>query len=294
MPQTPGIPHLIVSAGPLGLFILLFIAALGIGAPIPATALLLTVGALSHAPGGPSFPALAIAGILGACGGHLGDYWVGRLGGEFVNRWLARLRQGATLDSTLQWVLRLRGGRAALVFVSRILLTPIASPISLLAGMTRMPFASYLGIEAAGEAIYVLGNLALGRALGPGLLRGGLALPLFWLAIALLTLLPVGLMRLAARLARGPQRSWLVEAEKAPVGGLVPADHHRATCGEEDANSRFGSPSVPEMRHAMTVRRGTATDGPRTGGTRTIIARRARALAHVTSVKARAGDVRDG
>jgi membrane protein DedA with SNARE-associated domain len=213
MHQTDAIHHLLATAGAPGVFVVCFIAALGIGAPIPITALLLTLGALSGSAGAPNLPPLAFAGVLGAVGGHLVDYWVGRmssqigsrLGGRLEEnagaRWLSRALSRASGDTRLRALLRPRGGAALVIFLSRFLLTPIASPISLLAGMMRQRFGLYLALEVAGEVIYVLGNLALGRAFGARLLAGGGAkLLLFWLGVTVLTLLPLALMRLASRL----------------------------------------------------------------------------------------------
>ena len=76
---------------------------------------------------------------------------------------------------------------------------PVASPVSLLAGVTRMPFGRYLALEALGEAIYVLGNLALGRIFGPRLLEHGNLLFVAWGLVALATLVPVVLAWLVAR-----------------------------------------------------------------------------------------------
>lgn len=189
--------QLIATYGYLGLFAAVFVAAVGIGAPIPVTALLLTVGALSASRGGPSVAALSLAGIAGATGGHMVDYWFGRLGNRLARSWLARAQRRPGVHSVLERVLRLRGGRALLLFVSRFVLTPIASPVSMLAGVTRLGFGVCLGLEVCGTAIYVLGNLTLGRIFGATLLAQGGALPAFWVVVAVATLAPVALIRLA-------------------------------------------------------------------------------------------------
>lgn len=201
MPTAQSILHLTATYGYPGLCVAVFVGALGIGVPIPVTVLLLTLGALSGVVGGPGFVLLTVAGVAGAVGGHTVDYWGGRLGRDLVERHRRRprTRRSTRLSGLLHEAMRARGWRAALIFVSRFLLTSIASPVSMLAGVTRMGFGYYLGLEALGEAIYVVGNLALGRAFGPGLLTHGGVLPLFWIGATLLTLLPLVLLRVALR-----------------------------------------------------------------------------------------------
>lgn len=202
MPNAHAILNLIGTYGYPGLFAAVFVGALGIGIPVPVTVLLLTLGALSGSHGGPSFVPLALAGIAGAVGGHNVDYWCGRLGNRLLNRRLARGRRSGAVSDVIQAMSRLRGGRAIGVFISRFLLTSIASPVSLLAGATRMGFGGYMILEVTGEAIYVVGNLALGRAFGTTLLSSNGALPVFWLVVTVATLLPLVLIRLAMRMAR--------------------------------------------------------------------------------------------
>jgi membrane protein DedA with SNARE-associated domain len=193
-----GVLHLVMAYGYLGLFAATFVAALGIGVPIPLTALLLTLGAYSAAPHSPSFAALAAAGLAGVTGGHLVVYGVGRLGGRHLAGHLARFERQSRMRRVVQAISHLRGGRPLLVFLSRFLLTSIASPVSLFAGVTRMPFAAYLALEVAGESLYVLGNLGIGRAFGAHLTARGDGLLLVWVAVAVATLLPLVLLRLVA------------------------------------------------------------------------------------------------
>jgi membrane-associated protein len=208
--------QLMATYGYPGLLALMFVAALGIAAPIPVTLLLVTLGSLSSWPGGPSLPLLAVAAVAGATCGHSTDYWCGRLGTRLVSRWLARAQRAPAVGGLLDAAIRLRGGRALLVFLSRFLLSPIASPVSLFAGATRMRFALYLCLEALGSAVYVLSDLLLGRAFGSGLLAHGAALPAFWLAVAALTMLPLALLRLANRLL-GQARPSAPTAPTAPT-----------------------------------------------------------------------------
>lgn len=198
MPNAPELFHYLGIYGPLGLLVAVFVAALGIGAPIPVTAVLLTLGTLSASPDGPSYMALALAGIAGITAGHTADYWIGRLGSHAIGGWMARRYQRSTGHIWMRNAMRMRGGQTLLTFLSRFLLTPLASLISLLAGVTRMQPGRYIALEVSGTAIYVLGNLTLGRALGPHLLAQGGTMPIFWMSVGVLTLLPLALVRLTA------------------------------------------------------------------------------------------------
>ncbi len=197
MSSAHSVLHLIATYGYPGLLVAAFVAALGVGVPIPLTLLLLTLGALSGSHGGPGFAALAVASIAGVTGGHTMDYWLGRLGNRLATRWLARTQPGSSVSGLLQRTARLRGGRAILTFASRFLLTSIASPVSVFAGATRMSAGLYLGLEALGTSIYALGILTLGRVFGSSLLTHGHMIPTFWVVAVLATLVPLALVGLA-------------------------------------------------------------------------------------------------
>jgi membrane-associated protein len=217
MPDATSTLHLVATYGYPALIALAFLAALGIGAPIPLRLLLLALGALSASPGGPNVLLLALCSILGAAAGHSGDYWAGRLGGAALGRRLARLigRRGQT--ALERHAALVRGGSESAVLLSRILLTPIASPISLLAGAADMRFPTFLALELLGDAVYIPGNLALGRIFGAGLLEHGGEVPAFWIVVALATVLPFLLMRYLPGYAR--RRAASTPAESASATG---------------------------------------------------------------------------
>jgi membrane-associated protein len=220
MPDATSTLHLVATYGYPALIALMVLAALGVGVPIPVRVLLLALGALSASPGGPNLLLLALSGIFGAAAGHSGDYWAGHLGGAAIGRRLARLvgtRGQAALERHAALV---RGGSESSVLLSRTLLTPIASPISLLAGATGMRFATFLMLELVGDAIYVPGNLILGRIFGAGLLERGGAVPAFWIVVALATVLPFLLMRYLPTYRR--RRGAPPSAENIPSGAELP------------------------------------------------------------------------
>jgi membrane protein DedA with SNARE-associated domain len=198
MPYVHAVLHLLATVGYPGLAIVLFVAALGIGAPIPVTALLLVTGALSGSPGGPRMIPIAVLAVLAIVCGHSADYAGGRLGNHLLAPRLSRTLD--RLGSVRQFMASSHsaGLQALLLLLSRFLLTPLASPVSLLAGIIRVPIGLYLGLEALGTVIYVGGNLLLGHLFGPSAFGGG-GLLLFWLVVVALTVLPVALLRLTPR-----------------------------------------------------------------------------------------------
>jgi membrane protein DedA with SNARE-associated domain len=85
-----------------------------------------------------------------------------------------------------------------LIFSTRCLLTPLAGPVSLLSGAARIGMPRYLVWEFAGTALYFCGYLALGRLLGPTLLRDTGRLALFYGIVAVVIALPSLLLWLRA------------------------------------------------------------------------------------------------
>jgi membrane protein DedA with SNARE-associated domain len=190
---------LIATYGYPSLLVMLFVAALGIGAPIPVTLLLLTMGALSNAAGGPDFFLLALVCIPGLVAGHSVNFVSGRVGNRLLERWITKAMARVGAQDLFESAVRLRGGRALVVFLTRFLLTPIACPIGFLAGVTRMETRNYLAVEIPGTMIYVLGNLILGRLFGKDLLKEGGISPIFWIVVAVAVILPIVLVRYAPR-----------------------------------------------------------------------------------------------
>ncbi len=187
-----GLVHLITSSGYPALAVLaalLLVAAVGVPLPIPITSTLIVLGALTARPDGPNFLALTLVATLAASAGHGGDYWLGRAGSPRVDRWRRRLERRPRLGATLVRVERGLAQHASLVIlVTRCLLTPLGSPVSLLAGAARIAFPLYLALELAGTALYCGGYLTLGRLLGVALAGTPLTLVLFALFFGIITL----------------------------------------------------------------------------------------------------------
>lgn len=158
-----GLPHLVTLYGyPVLIGAALISAA---GTPLPLTSLLLALGALSVARGGPDFTLLLIFGTLGCIAGDLVDYGAGWFGGAPLLAWITRRRRlpGANLEHARD-LLQRHGGPA--IFVTRFAFTAVASPISVLVGASRLKPLAFLAWDAAGEMLYVLGAILLGRIVG--------------------------------------------------------------------------------------------------------------------------------
>lgn len=195
--DATGLIHLFDSYGYLALAALLLLAATGVPLPVPITATLIMLGALTARPDGPSFLALAVVATPAAATGHSLNYWLGRSSIPVLERWRQRLERrvhrGALLARLEKGFVRNAG---LVILITRCLLTPLASPVSLLAGAAHIAFPIYLVLELAGTSLYVCGYLTLGRLLGPTLARSPLTLAIFYGILALLIALPSLLRRL--------------------------------------------------------------------------------------------------
>jgi membrane protein DedA with SNARE-associated domain len=148
----------LASYGAIAVFISVLLAAVGV--PLPVSFLLIAAGSFIEA-GELDFWPIIIAATVGACiGDHLG-YLIGRYGGRaFVGRLGARLGAQAAIAqaeaTSVRW-----GGVA--VFFSRWLVTAIGPYINLLSGVSRGGLLAFTPAVIAGELIWVLGYVYLGR-----------------------------------------------------------------------------------------------------------------------------------
>lgn len=147
----------IINYGAPSLGVVVFLAALGI--PFPATAIMIAVGAFGregflpwHTTG---LVALTCV-ILGDCLGYgLGYYVRGPVLRRFGDseRWIKA-------ESFFQQ----RGGLS--IFLTRFLVTGIASPVNIIAGTSNISFRTFLIYDLAGESIWVVGYGGLGYLFG--------------------------------------------------------------------------------------------------------------------------------
>ena len=139
------------------LFVTILLAA--IGAPLPATLLLLTAGALA----GQGYIAVwwvvgsaTVAALLGDCVGYAIGRWGNRRFVAALERWSGAERLQQAEQTAGRW-----GGAG--IFLSRWLLTPIGPLINLASGLARYPRLAFAGLALAGEALWACVYVALGR-----------------------------------------------------------------------------------------------------------------------------------
>jgi membrane protein DedA with SNARE-associated domain len=188
MPDLTATLHLVAANGYPLVVILLFLASAGL--PLPVGVLLLTLGALTTQEGALSLPLLVLYGTLASTAGDLLPFTLGRLGGARLLTWLRRLRRGALAPALARADAQLQRHGAAMVFLSRFALTAFATPVSLLVGAARMRVRAFLAWDALGEAVFVVGTLALGRLFGAALAANDTLADALGFALALLALLP--------------------------------------------------------------------------------------------------------
>lgn len=142
-------------------FAVVLISALG--APLPATLLLLSAGALATH-GDLGLGALIAGATLAAVlGDHLG-YAAGRWGSgpllDRLSRWSgAAERLGQAERLAQRW-----GGTG--VFLSRWLLTPLGPAINVASGIARYAWPAFLAWDLLGELLWVSLYVGLGRLMG--------------------------------------------------------------------------------------------------------------------------------
>ena len=198
-----GLLALFDSYGYLALAGLVLLAAAGVPLPFPVSGAFVALGALTAEAHGPSFLALIVVAVLAAAAGHSVDFWVGRAGGgPLLRRWQARLARRMGAETLARAERGLARGSSLLILLTRFLLTPLASPVSLLAGAARVPYRRYLALELVGQAIYFTGYLTLGRILGVAITRNPLTFVALFALIALLVVAPTLLLRLRPDLLR--------------------------------------------------------------------------------------------
>lgn len=231
-----GLPQLVTLYGYPVLLVVSLVAAAG--APVPLTSLLLALGALSGAHNGPDFTVLLLFGTLGSVAGDLVDYGAGRFGGVPLLAWLARhpRLRGGDLERARDYLER-HGGLA--IFFTRFILTAVASPLSVLVGASRMKSLAFLAWDTAGELLYILSTLLLGRLFGGDLVEDGA----FGTALALVTILGVVIPLLAIALR------WLQTARKRRALLLTqspsPQLAHQERAGLDDLSASAAPATLP-------------------------------------------------
>jgi membrane-associated protein len=149
--------------GPAVLFAVLLVGAVGL--PTPGSLLLLVAGSFVEQGEMGLWPVL----LLGFAGAVIGDnigFAVGRWGGRRLSLRVSRRFGGERrLRSAEDWLKR--WGDAG-VFLSRWLLSPLGSPVNIVAGASGYPWRRFLFYDLLGEALWVVGYVMLGEFFGDG------------------------------------------------------------------------------------------------------------------------------
>lgn len=198
LPDAAELLRAVSDWGTPALSALLLLSAAGV--PLPVEYAVVAIGALSAQEGGPNALGLLVVGTTAAVAGDALDYAVGRLGVARLWGWLARRRrrvgEGVRPPQVPAGLLQRRG---VAVLLTRFVFAPASTPMSIFAGASGYAFLAFLFWDAGGEAIYVGGNLALGRLFGTRLLEPRWQTVLFWMLVAVVSLLPVLVVRRLSR-----------------------------------------------------------------------------------------------
>lgn len=145
---------LLTSYGLPALFVILLVTSAG--APFPDSLLLVAVGSFV-AQGDLDFLPVVVTGTLGAVAGDQIGYAIGYWGGRPLAAKLAGTDRIAKAEAfSRRW-----GGPG--IFFSRWLVGPLGPWINVTSGMTAYPWVTFALLDIAGEALWVLLYVSLGR-----------------------------------------------------------------------------------------------------------------------------------
>lgn len=139
------------------LAVLLFVAGLGI--PSPASIGVLAAGTLVRDGRMDPISAVALA-VAGATLGQLGSYWIGRKGLRGVFKKMTQKRGWKKAHD------KYTKHRNGTIFLSRWLVSPLAMPVNLIAGMEKHPWWSFAGLALLGNLVWVLLYGGVGYTVG--------------------------------------------------------------------------------------------------------------------------------
>ena len=155
MALTETIGALLLAHGPALLLVACAIAAFGL--PAPATLGLLIAGGFAARGQLPWTPTIA-AGIVGTVVGDHLAYLLAAKASDRVHRWRVARHLARAEAMVGRW------GMAG-IFVSRWLVPTVLTPaVNYFAGLSRYPLVRFTPAVIAGEAVYVIGYMALGAA----------------------------------------------------------------------------------------------------------------------------------
>lgn len=146
----------ILTYGAFALGVIVLLAAIGV--PFPSSVVVIACGAFIEQGYLELYSALGISLVFVVAGDTL-SYSMGRLGRRITQKW----------TQNPKWVraenyFNERGVIA--IFLTRFLLTPLATPTNLIAGGSHFPLLRFVSIAAVGEFIWLVSYGALGYAFG--------------------------------------------------------------------------------------------------------------------------------
>ena len=150
---------LIVSYGPVVLFLVTFMSCLAL--PVPASLMMLAGGGFV-ASGEIAASAAVIAALAGAVLGDQAGYFLGRAGGGGLERWIGANPHRADLRTRSLTMIDRWGGLG--VFFSRWLVSPLGPYVNLIVGASTLSWARFAFWGFLGEAIWVALYVGLGAA----------------------------------------------------------------------------------------------------------------------------------
>ncbi|HEX6290482.1 MAG TPA: DedA family protein [Herpetosiphonaceae bacterium] len=160
------------------------------GVPLPATLLLIAAGAFVEQGDLDLWWVVGFGLAAAVIGDHLG-YGIGRWGGARIelriNRWLGGpSRLEAANRATQRW-----GGLA--IFFSRWLFTPLGPPLNYTSGIARYPLGWFFCCDVAGEIIWVIGYVLIGRVFNDRVeAMNALLGDLSWISVACVAVVVLG------------------------------------------------------------------------------------------------------
>lgn len=183
--------YLLSTLGIYGVPILFGVLLVGsIGVPMPASLMLVAAGSFVEQGEMKLWPVLALASLGAIIGDNIG-YALGRWGGRRITRRITNWTGGEErLQHAAEWSNRW-GGTG--IFLSRWLVTPLGPVINLTSGMANYSWPRFLLFDVAGEALWVvlyvmLGKIFSGRVQALSDFLGDFT----WLIVALLVVLVLG------------------------------------------------------------------------------------------------------
>jgi membrane protein DedA with SNARE-associated domain len=159
--------HLIESYGYV--IVVVLVLAEGVGLPLPGETALITAAAVAAQSHRLSIIGVILASFVGAAGGGVGGYWIGKSGGlPFLER------HGHVIGITKERIAKARGfftehGPKAVFFARFIAILRMFAGV--LAGVTKMPFGIFLLWNALGALAWSIAFGALGYVFGNNLPR---------------------------------------------------------------------------------------------------------------------------